>query len=413
MALDLDSAINAFGSLSISQDALRFNPSKDQNSIRRGLHDVPPYLFRVHTPKSAGTLDEEWARSEDAKAALTDSTWRESSETDILQRRDFNHVAKDISDHLWWKRRVRCHDNLVSWTSSLLLALRYGHYRQQTESGLRLDEIKLCIVRTGGLRAGTFLRDAYLLDFYSNYDLPVPGAEDSQSLADMKSMRNKGWYFGEYLSQGALKIKGRCSIVSMRQLIDGGLLELSPNLQNWSQKPTWAKWVAVERTEWDKPINNENETFSNGKWQVVKKIASLFEPEFRLPIAAALVSLRPRGTADPVLIQKIYELRTRDRDQMDRLGEALPFVVDSLLPHLSNQPTDRQATEARRLSRYKEAMQTWYGSDYNDPRRLDDQMAEVNDFQSLLAELSRHSETQKSRSGVNQQSFLMKSLRRH
>ncbi|KAH9428254.1 hypothetical protein MCOR02_011739 [Pyricularia oryzae] len=173
----------------------------------------------------------------------------------------------------------------------------------------------------------------------------------------------------------------------MRQLIDGGLLELSPNLQNWSQKPTWAKWVAVERTEWDKPINNENETFSNGKWQVVKKIASLFEPEFRLPIAAALVSLRPRGTADPVLIQKIYELRTRDRDQMDRL--------------------------ARRLSRYKEAMQTWYGSDYNDPRRLDDQMAEVNDFQSLLAELSRHSETQKSRSGVNQQSFLMKSLRRH
>ncbi|KAL5923422.1 hypothetical protein ACKVV1_001520 [Pyricularia oryzae] len=106
MALDLDSAINVFGSLSISQDALLFNPSKDQNSIRRGLHDVPPYLFRVHTPKSAGTLDEEWARSEDAKAALTDPTRRESSETDILQRRDFNHVAKDISAHLWWKWRV-------------------------------------------------------------------------------------------------------------------------------------------------------------------------------------------------------------------------------------------------------------------------------------------------------------------
>lgn len=171
------------------------------------------------------------------------------------------------------------------------------------------------------------------------------------------------------------------------------------NLHKRSQGLTWAKWVTVERTEWDKPINNENETFSNGKWQVVKKIASLFEPEFRLPIAAALVSLRPRGTADPVLIQKIYELRTRDRDQMDRLGEALPFVIDSLLPHLSNQPTDRQATEARRLSRYEEAMQTWYGSDYNDPRKLDDQMPEVNDFQSLMAELSRHSETQKAEAG--------------
>uniref|UniRef100_L7ITQ8 Uncharacterized protein n=1 Tax=Pyricularia oryzae (strain P131) TaxID=1143193 RepID=L7ITQ8_PYRO1 len=187
MALDLDSAINVFGFLSISQDALLFNPSKDQNSIRRGLHDVPPYLFRVHTPKSAGTLDEEWARSEDAKAALTDPTRRESSETDILQRRDFNHVAKDISAHLW----------------------------QQTESGLRLDEIKLCIVRTGGLRAGTFLRDAYLLDFYSKCDLPVPGAKDSQSLVDMKSMRNKGWYFGEYLSQDSLKTTERCSIVSI------------------------------------------------------------------------------------------------------------------------------------------------------------------------------------------------------
>lgn len=113
-----------------------------------------------------------------------------------------------------------CHDNLVSWTSSLLLALRYGHYRQQTESGLRLDEIKLCIVRTGGLRAGTFLRDAYLLDFYSKCDLPVPGAKDSQSLVDMKSMRNKGWYFGEYLSQDSLKTTERCSIVSVRQLID-------------------------------------------------------------------------------------------------------------------------------------------------------------------------------------------------
>ncbi|TLD15538.1 uncharacterized protein PgNI_02530 [Pyricularia grisea] len=350
----LTSHLGRLGLVDPPQNALLFKPNSNQRSICQGLTDVPLYLFRLHTSKSPGTLDKEWARSLDADAGL-----RERSETDILERKDVRDVAEDISAHLWWKPRPRCHDNFVSWTSSPLLALRYAYYRHHKDV-LPLEEIKLCIVRTNDFEPGTFLRDAYLFDYYSQHDPPVPGVDPrySKSLTDMKNLRDRFYYFGEYLSQGALNIKEKCSIVSMDKLAKAGLLDLLPELDDETASWEWAKWVWKQR--------DKGKSFGDGDWEKVKKIASLFEPGFRVPMAAALVSLKPGAVAESptesTLIRKLYELSRSESYQMAQIeaNRIVPDVVDG---------------------------EPCCGSERN-TKMLDDRMPEVRRFQEVLANLA-------------------------
>ncbi|TLD19595.1 hypothetical protein PspLS_09369 [Pyricularia sp. CBS 133598] len=317
----LADAFNAFGIADEPQNELLFNPTDDQRSIRKGLADVPLYLFRVHTPQSDGTLDKEWARSKDAHAGLT------SSGTDLLQRKDPD-IVNEISAHLGSDKceiRRRRYHNLVSWTSSLPFALRRGYYmRNQDKSGEgSLGETKLCIVRTDRFALGTFLRDTYLLDYYSNR-LWLGGHPNN--LAKTKTLRRnltrtidgteQYYYFGEYLSQGALRINGRCDIVNMSQMNEA-LLRLSPDLGN--PELSWAKWVMKQRAQW--LSMNDKEGFTDSDWRVVREIASFFEPEFRVPIAAALVSLHPRRAAYPMaLLHQLHEISPHEHHNLTGLA---------------------------------------------------------------------------------------------
>jgi hypothetical protein len=52
------------------------------------------------------------------------------------------------------------------------------------------------------------------------------------------------FYFGEYISQGILRVEGNCSIVSMQDLIDTGLFSLRPEFESFETRPaTWANEV--------------------------------------------------------------------------------------------------------------------------------------------------------------------------
>lgn len=107
------------------------------------------------------------------------------------------------------------------------------------------------------------------------------------------------FYFGEYLSQGALKIKSKCQIVSVQEIIDRGLYDLQPEFKTFAEwerqenkKPLWAKAVIMLREiyyqaelNWQRISTKEREAAMN--------IAALFDPRWRLPMAANLIAMLP------------------------------------------------------------------------------------------------------------------------
>lgn len=64
----------------------------------------------------------------------------------------------------------------------------------------------------------------------------------------MERLRSAKHYFGEFLSQGVLRIEGNCSIVSMQDIIDIGLIQLRPEFEGFeTQPPKWANKVVMLR----------------------------------------------------------------------------------------------------------------------------------------------------------------------
>src|ERR1700722_578744 len=128
-----------------------------------------------------------------------------------------------LNKHLqWWGK-----DNLVSWTSSLLFALQYIFYRHtDSRDGSSLDKIYLCIVDTVSFPKGIFLRGMDLINAYCLFDANLLG------LKGLRTRKHRdftgSFYFGEYLSQGALRIEGKCRIVSAQEIMDQRLSSLQP-----------------------------------------------------------------------------------------------------------------------------------------------------------------------------------------
>ncbi|KAF5676101.1 hypothetical protein FHETE_2228 [Fusarium heterosporum] len=59
----------------------------------------------------------------------------------------------------------------------------------------------------------------------------------------LEEWRKSKWYFGEYLTQGRLDIRDRCSQVSLQKLIDRGLFTLIPTLKARNSLPKSARTV--------------------------------------------------------------------------------------------------------------------------------------------------------------------------
>lgn len=272
---------DALQALSISDpEYLLFCPSSENAWLREKLDDIPRYLFRVFTPNSRGTTDESWTRSMDATDAA------QNSRVDIFAREDKEGVASMLNRHLqWWKGHE---DNFVSWTSSLLFALVYiFHLHANLNDRSAFDDIYLCIIDTSKFPKGIFLRDMDLIQAYSSFDA---------DLENFKGLRlKKEWYFGEYLSQGALKIEDKCQIVSAQAMIDRGLYDLLREFEEFShwevsQKPPWARPVVNLRKVLYQIECSKN---SDEKLRITANIALLFGPRWTLPMAASLGALLP------------------------------------------------------------------------------------------------------------------------
>ncbi|AEO69544.1 uncharacterized protein THITE_2120098 [Thermothielavioides terrestris NRRL 8126] len=275
-------------------DCLLFKPSNENSWLGATFKNVPRYLFRVFTPMSRGATDPIWARSRDA------ADGNPNARRDIFAR-DEEEVASMLNQHLRWWEGVE--DNFVSWTSSLLFALVYIFNRHASErDGSAFEDIFLCIVDTTLFPRGVFLRDLDLIDAFRRFD------DQLYNLGILRREHRGGLlYFGEYLSQGALKIEGKCRIVSAQAMIDRGLYDLQPRFKEFADwQPTWEPLLASPVLE----LRAEFKQKSGDAWDVSFKehlaamdIADLFGGRWALPVAANLLALRPRRIWDQRILE--------------------------------------------------------------------------------------------------------------
>jgi hypothetical protein len=163
----------------------------------------------------------------------------------------------------------------------------------------------LYIIDTTKFAKDIFLRDIDLIKAYESFDDPLERLlERFGHLRRKKHAEYAGYYyFGEYLSQGALKIENKCQTVSALDLISAGLFLLQPELKkSLLQKSVgWANEVIRLREPFyqfhtNRPLMTDREA------RAANKIAQLFDSGWRLPIAAYFMSLRPRREADSSIL---------------------------------------------------------------------------------------------------------------
>ena len=255
------------------------------------LSPIPRYLFRVYEPSSDGFTSDEWVKSRDAVNA--EGTALE----DVFQTNDPPAAATMIYRHLDWAGDANSGDNLMSGTSSLLYALQYIFYRHARQRGTScLEDIRLCIADTTYFSERVFIRDMDLIDAVDRF---------SPKLMHFKTLRQSGvYYFGEYLSQGALRITGACTNVSAQDLIGWVLLRL---------RREFGEAYGNARYGWAKAVVNARVAIRGSSSQVMPRelisaairISHLFDEGWSLHIAINLVAL-VTGQLDLGAIMKYF-----------------------------------------------------------------------------------------------------------
>jgi hypothetical protein len=79
----------------------------------------------------------------------------------------------------------------------------------------------------------------------------VDGQDPLGRLIQLRKIR--GYYNGEHLSQGTINHKGRSSVFSLQDLIDAGLCELYPELDDPEGRTGWTNRVRTLRDMWRIP----------------------------------------------------------------------------------------------------------------------------------------------------------------
>jgi hypothetical protein len=209
---------------------------------------------------------------------------------DLFALARFNAAGPLLHDHLIWKCDERC--NLMSWTTSLLFALQYGLYHYQTDKDYpEFGDIFLLMVDTRDFPERTFIKDLEAVSALNTHE---------GYLDEFLALRNK-YYFGEYLSQGALDIQGRCVQVSFQTLIDFGLFKLFPPLA------VEAEWIrlATRVRELRQPFYRQGILAATAdEVQTAIQLARHgFGGRWTFPVAAMLLALKPRANNDRVILE--------------------------------------------------------------------------------------------------------------
>jgi hypothetical protein len=199
-------------------------------------------------------------------------------------------AAKLLKDHLDWKCNDRC--NLMSWTTSVLFALQHGLRRHRTDRLCpAFADIFLLMIDTRDFEEGTFIKDLEVVTALDTHD---------RYWNDYLILRSTD-YFGEYLSQGALDIQGKCVQVSFQTLIDLGLFALFPPL---AVEAEWEK-LARRVVELRQPFHRREVCITTpGEVRTAVQLArDGFGGRWTFPVAAMLLALKPRANNDQVIIE--------------------------------------------------------------------------------------------------------------
>ncbi|QKD59147.2 uncharacterized protein FOBCDRAFT_243140 [Fusarium oxysporum Fo47] len=156
---------------------------------------------------------------------------------------------------------------------------------------------KIITIDTRDFPKQVFLRDLDALEWL----------DDKPDLRRLHNLRKGQFYFGEYLSQGRLDIKGNCVQISMQQLIDGGLFtSICPALnqpQNWS---SWAEATSNLRGS----ILQNNSVDKQRIRNTIFLAQSCVGDKFVVPFALMLLCLRSGPSDDEVIANAFHSIFT-------------------------------------------------------------------------------------------------------
>ncbi|CAG8898335.1 unnamed protein product [Penicillium egyptiacum] len=301
---DTDSLAEAMGRTSLGDitepEQLLFNPSP-RGGADQCLKDIPRYLFRVVAPKSDGDTNGTWAHSKSAHEKNITSTQDVFS---FLGGTNQHTKAFELTVHLqWYGHRYTVEDNFVSWTSSLLFAIQFIYYRRFSEDDKpSWNDIKLYVIDTTCFPTGTFMRDLDLIQSFSGVDNHKSDKNNSPKYWNLRSLyslrTDKGYYFGEYLSQGSLKIENRSQMIPANILFENDRLRrLQPKFAGlYSARgdpdPRLADAVINLRKEiWSETTPLLSPSELHNRLQAVKEIVDNVAPGWRFPLGIYLAAL--------------------------------------------------------------------------------------------------------------------------
>lgn len=230
---------------------------------------------------------------------------RDAGTTDIFSMNP-KEAASHLNDHFRWYPSHESHCNFMSWTSSLLFAIQYGLYRHRgARVHVPLSDIRLLVIDTSCFPKGTFIKDLEIMRYFAEYSDP----QTSRNLAAFTELRlgKKGYYFGEYLTQGELDISGACAEATMQNIMDHGLLEL---LEELGDRLKWKKWAQIV-VDLRETFGLRFETTDRADVRRAITIASgCFGDRFAIPIAAMLLALKNPRPDDQVILRAFSALFT-------------------------------------------------------------------------------------------------------
>jgi hypothetical protein len=191
-----------------------------------------------------------------------------------------------IKSHLLWNydndlRR----DDLTSWTSSLLFALKRAIFARQRGD----SDINICMVdtRKGALSGTTFYNAKTLLEIYE-----IPSEDKLQHR----------FYTAEYLTLGSVKLNETNShVVLLEHLIRDGLYNLAPHL-----RAREGLCIPVNDIRMGKLFRQPSE-LSTKDIENAKSLARNMSGTLYLAFLIALLSLQKRKEDDDLFVEVIIE----------------------------------------------------------------------------------------------------------
>ncbi|TDZ27772.1 hypothetical protein C8035_v008665 [Colletotrichum spinosum] len=262
---------------------------------------TPRFLFRVHDINSLGMTSLTQVSSGHAE--------RSSQPGPKLLSRHFD--ASQFCNHLLWKAIPKRDDDLVSWTSSLLFAIHFAIYRHTkrpvTNNDENMSNIFILMLDTRDFPKGTFVRDLDAIRYHLKSTFP-----DKPELEKFYELRRaRGYYIGEYLTQGSLSVTGKCRQTSLERLTDSGLFYICPYFSDQSYWGMLNQRVAMIRQTFLSEKGKQMCLRPSEQTQLRRAITiaqACFGDKLALPFTLLLLSFSPAAYFSPGLFQSLASL---------------------------------------------------------------------------------------------------------